>query len=179
LICLSAQNNESRNFQASRGKLDAFAHRRRLLHQIPTLFCIQNHSLVDAWSIRFAPAIPRYGSLARGIDLDVVLSNPNRVAVVQSRSLDAKVIDKSPVETVQILNDEPAAFEINTRVIIRNRQVIDRQIVVRRPPNADRPTAYRHFLDEFFIKHQAELRHLVSSCGSIPRRFFPRPTAQP
>ena len=68
--------------------------------------------------------------VARGVDLDVVLADPDGIAIVQRGALYAEVIYESTVQAGQVFDNEAARFDVHARVIVRYRQVIDRQIVV-------------------------------------------------
>ena len=104
-----------------------------------------------------------------------MFANPNRITVMERGAFHAQIVHKGPVKAVEILNDEPVPFEIHARVIIRNCQVVHGQIVVRRPPNADRPAAYGDLLHDFFVKHEAELRHLRVLLRNRSRPLFSAP----
>src|SRR5258706_517155 len=61
-------------------------------------------------------------------------------------------------------------------VMVGHRQVVDGQVVIRRPPDVYRPAPDRHFLDQSAFKHQAELRHATFLLRS---RFRPHVSAPP
>jgi hypothetical protein len=64
------------------------------------------------------------------VHLDVMLSDPDRIAVMQSCALYPQIVDKGAVQAVQVFHHQASGLEIDAGVIIRYRKVIYRQIIV-------------------------------------------------
>ena len=94
------------------------------------LFGIQHHSLVDFGGGCFAAGVEGDGGVAGSIDLNVVLANPDGVAVVERGAFDAEIVDEGTVEAVEIFDDQAAGFKIDASVVIGYGQVVHGQIVV-------------------------------------------------
>src|SRR6266481_4171205 len=160
LVGLAAENDKRRNFHASGGKLHGFAHGGSLLEHLTAFLGVQHHGFVDARCGGFAAGVPGDRRIAAGIDLDSVLADVDIIAGVQSGALDAEIVHKSAVETVEVFNDHAAGLKIDFRVIVGHGEVIDGQVVVRRAANGYGAAAHGNLFHDFVVKHEAELRHL-------------------
>jgi len=160
LIGPAAKDDEGGNFEAAGGKLRAFAHGGGLLEHVAANFGVEHHGFVDARGVGFAAGIPRHGGIAGGVNFDVVLADPDRIAVVQRGAFHAHVVNECAVEAVEIFDHKATGFEVHAGMVVGDGEIVHREIVVRRTADAHGATADGNFLDQFFFKHQAELRHI-------------------
>ena len=131
LVRVSAEHHERGNLQAASRKLRSFAHGRSLLEHVAPRFGVQHHRFVDFRSRSLASWVKVRCLLTRGIHLDVVLADPDRIAVMQGGAFHPQVVDESSVQAVEVFHHQTSGLEINSGVIIRHREVVHRQIVVR------------------------------------------------
>src|SRR5713101_9927167 len=160
LVGLAVENDQRRDFHARCGKLHGFAHGGSLLQHLTAFLGVQHHGLVDARRGSFASGVPRHRRIAAGIDFDFVLADVDVVAVVQGGALDAQIVHKSAVETVEVFNDHAASLKINFRVMVGHGEIVYRYVVIRGAPNGYGPAAHRNLFHDFVVKHEAEFRHL-------------------
>ena len=85
----------------------------------------------------------------------MVLTDPDRVAVVKRGAFHAKIVDKRAVEAGEILHHEAPSLDIHTCVIVRHGEVVDRKVVVGRAADPDRASSDGHFLHQLVFEHEA------------------------
>ena len=103
----------------------------------------------------FLPVSPKRSGVARSVHLDVVLADPDGVAVVESGAFDAEIVDERAVEAGEIFDNEAPGFDIDARVIVRHGQVIDGEDRCRGAADADRASSDGDFLDQSVFEHKA------------------------
>ena len=89
LIYFSAEDDEGRHLDAARRELRAFAHGSGLLEHVAADLGIEDHRFVELGSGGFAASVDGDGGVAGGVDFDVVLADPDGIAVVKGGAFDA------------------------------------------------------------------------------------------
>ena len=83
-----------------------------------------------------------------------MFADEHRVAVLQHRPFDAEIVEERSIQAVEVLDHQRSGLDINSRVIVRNSQIINRNIIVGRPADRHRGVPKRNLFQLRAFKFQ-------------------------
>ena len=66
----------------------------------------------------------------RSIHFNMVFANPDGIAVVERSAFHSQIVYECSVKAGEIFDDQPAAFHIDARMMVRYRKIINRKVIV-------------------------------------------------
>src|SRR5882762_1827489 len=170
LVRAPAENGKRRNAQTIRGELRALTGGHCLFEHLAPLASIKHHRFVHSRGRCFVPCVLDKSDIMRLVHEDMMLSDQDGVAVLEHGTLDAYVVQKGPIEAVQVFDHQRSGFHIYAGVVIRNSQIVDGDVVVRRAADRHRLVPERDLLQRGALEFQDESRHLFCSPPAIAER---------
>src|SRR6267143_219093 len=115
LVRAPAENGKRRNAQTIRGELRALTGGHCLFEHLAPLASIKHHRFVHARGRCFVPCVLDKSDIMRLVHEDMMLSDQDGVAVLEHGTLDAYVVQKGPIEAVQVFDHQRSRFQIFRR----------------------------------------------------------------
>src|SRR5258706_7541928 len=173
LVGAPLQNCKRLHPHTIRSNLRALDRLRCMVKHFATLLGIDHHRFIDARSRRFAKLIRGNDCIVRLVDQNMMFADQDGVSIFQHGALDAYVVQERSIEAVQVFNHQRSGFNVNACVIIRDGQIVDGNVIVRRAPDGDRARPERNLFKSRALILQDESRHLGTLLRPKPGLTYP------